>query len=236
MKRILLIALRKLIYIPYKWLKLCHYARHIHKYNEKSHYAMIKDIADLIISGGNIDIKVYGEENIPAENGFMLFPNHQGLFDGFAIVHACPAPFSVVYKTELKDIPFLKQLFACVQALPLERDNPKQGVLVIQRVSEEVKSGRNFMIFAEGTRSKNKNTLLDFKGGSFKSALKSRCPILPIALIDSYKVFDTKSAKPVTVQVHILKPITYDEYHHMKTTELASMVKEKIEKTIKTYS
>ena len=57
--------------------------------------------------GGNVKIDVHGEENIPAENGFMFFPNHQGLYDVLAVVEACPKPFSVVAKKEIANIPFL---------------------------------------------------------------------------------------------------------------------------------
>ena len=95
-----------------------------------------------------------------------------------------------------------------------------------------MKKGRNYLIFAEGTRSKNGNAVGTFKGGSFKSATKAQCPIVPVALIDSFKPFDTNSAKPVTVQVHFLKPLEYEEYKDMKTTEIASLVQERIQKTI----
>ncbi len=44
--------------------------------------------------GGNITVRAYGVENIPNENGFMFYPNHQGLYDVLAIVDACPTPFS----------------------------------------------------------------------------------------------------------------------------------------------
>ncbi len=47
--------------------------------------------------------------------------------------------------------------------------------------------------------------------------MKSHVPIIPIALIDSYKVFNSFHFGPVTMQVHYLKPIEYDEYKDMKT-------------------
>ena len=77
--------------------------------------------------------------------------------------------------------------------------------------------------------------LLPFKGGSFKAATKARCPIVPVALIDTYKAFDTGSIEPLTVQVHFLKPMYYDEYKDMKTTEIAAEVKRRVEETIKEY-
>ena len=163
----------------------------------------------------------------------MFFPNHQGLFDVLAIMHACPRPFSVVMKKEVQNIPFLKQVFACMKAYAIDRDDVRQSMQVILQVAKEVKEGRNYLIFPEGTRTKDPNNVHDFKGGSFKSATKAKCPIVPIALIDSYKSFDTKSIERVTVQVHILKPMLYEEYKDMKTVEIAAEVKSRIEKVIK---
>ena len=62
--------------------------------------------------------------------------------------------------------------------------------------------------------------------------MKAKCPIIPVAIIDSYKAFDTGSTENVNVQVHYLEPITYDEYKMLKTTEVAEIVKEKIKNTI----
>ena len=103
---------------------------------------------------------------------------------------------------------------------------------VIINVTKEVQKGRNYLIFAEGTRSKNGNRVGSFKGGSFKAATKARCPIVPVALIDSFKPFDTNTIRPVTVQVHFLKPLEYEEYKDMKTTEIAALVEKRIQSVI----
>lgn len=70
------------------------------------------------------------------------------------------------------------------------------------------------------------------KVGSFKAAIKAKCPIVPVALVDAFIPFDSNTIKPVTVQVHFLKPLYYDDYKHMKTTEIAEQVKERIQKAI----
>ena len=114
----------------------------------------------------------------------------------------------------------------------LDREDVRQAMKVISDVTNEVKNGRNYLIFAEGTRSKNGNEIQDFKGGSFKAATRARCPIVPVALIDSFKPFDTNTISPVTVQVHFLKPVYYEEYKNMKTHEIAEIVKKQIQKTI----
>lgn len=232
MKRILMMVIRNIILVPHMWIKLCYYASHVDKYTEEQRYKILKFIVLRANKGGNVTIDVYGKENIPDKNGFMFFPNHQGLYDVLAILEACPKPFSVVAKKEVENIQFLKQVFACMKAYMIDRDNVRQAMQVILDVSKEVKNGRNYLIFAEGTRSREGNKVQEFKGGSFKAATKAKCPIVPIALIDSFKPFDTNTISPVTVQVHFLTPLYYEDYKNMKTTEIAELVKERIQETI----
>lgn len=232
MKRILWMVFRNLFFVPVWWFKLCYYAAHADDYTEEQRYTMLKCIVRHANKGGSITIDAHGVENIPNEKGFIFYPNHQGLYDVLAVVDACPVPFSVVMKKEIQNVQFLKQVFACMKAYAIDREDIKQSMQVIIQVTKEVKSGRNFLIFAEGTRSRKGNQLMDFKGGSFKAATKAQCPIVPVALIDSFKSFDTNSIEPLTVQVHFLEPIRYEDYKDMKSTEIANEVKRRIEKVI----
>lgn len=224
---------RNIFLVPFMWIKLCYYASHVDKYPEEKRFAMLKFITSRANKGGNVTIEVHGEENIPEKDGFIFYPNHQGLYDVLAVAEACPRPFSVVAKKEVAEIQFLKQVFACMKAFIIDREDIKQSMQVIINVTKEVKAGRNYLIFAEGTRSKHGNHPQEFKGGSFKAAMKAKCPIIPVALIDSYKSFDTGSVKQVTVQVHFLTPMLYEEYQNMKSTEIAAEVKRRIEDTIR---
>lgn len=233
MKRIIMMVLKNILFVPWGWFMLSKYAANVDKYTEGERYALLKKIDHKANVGGNITVKSYGVENIPNENGFMFYPNHQGLYDVLAIMEVCPVPFSVVAKKEVGNVPFLKQVFSCMKAFLIDREDIKQSMQVIINVTKEVKAGRNYLIFAEGTRSKNGNHPQEFKGGSFKAAMKAKCPIVPVTLIDSYKAFDTGSAKMLNVQVHFLKPMEYEEYKDMKSTEIAAEVKRRIEETIR---
>ena len=232
MKRIIMMVLRNLFFVPYGWFMLNWYAGHVDDYPEEKRYALLKKIDRKANTGGNITIKSYGVENIPSENGFMFYPNHQGLYDVLAIIDTCPRLFSVVMKKELKDIFFLKQVFQIMGAYALDREDVRQAMKVIIDVSKEVEKGRNYLIFPEGTRSKNGNKIGTFKGGSFKAATKAKCPIVPVALINSFVPFDRNTIRPVTVQVHFLKPLEYEDYKEMKTTEIAALVEKQIQETI----
>ena len=232
MKRILMMVLRNIFVVPYGWILLCYRAAHVDKYSEENMYKFLTWIDRRANRGGNVHIDVHGIENLPEKDGFIFFPNHQGLYDVLAIIEACPRPFSVVAKKEVGKIPFLKQVFACMRAFLIDREDVRQAMQVIVDVAKEVQKGRNYLIFAEGTRSKNGNRVGSFKGGSFKSATRVRCPIVPVALIDSFKPFDTNTIKPVTVQVHFMKPLLYEEYKDMKTTEIAAEVQKRVQEKI----
>ena len=233
MNRIVTMVLRNLPIVPGAWFKLCHYANNTDKYPEEEKYRHIQYILQRAIQGGNVDLVVTGKENIPKENGFMLYANHQGMFDVLAIAGTCDNPIGAVLKKELYDIPFLHQIAVCTKSFAMDRENVRQSLTVIQNVTEEVKNGRNYLIFPEGTRSKLGNEMLEFHGGSFRCATKSKCPVVPIALVDSFKVLDQKGSKPVTVQLHYLKPIPYEEYKDMKPAELALLVRSRIEDKIR---
>ena len=92
------------------------------------------------------------------------------------------------------------------------------------------------MIYPEGTRSRNGNQMGEFHAGSFHAAVKAKCPIVPVACIDSYKVLDQKGSKPVSVQMHFLSPLTYEEYKEMKTPEIAALIKGRIAEVIERHT
>ena len=232
MNRILLMVLKNIWIVPGAYAKLCHYARHTDEYPEMEKYRHIQYILRRAVKGGNLTLEVTGTEHIPTEGSFLLYSNHQGLFDVLAIAATCDRPLGTVLKKELKDIPFLKQIVACTKSFAMDREDVRQSLTVIQSVIREVNSGRNYLIFPEGTRSKSTNDLLDFHGGSFRCATKTKRPVVPIALVDCYKVLDQKGSKPVTVQIHYLEPIYYEEYQNMKPAELAALARGRIQAKI----
>ena len=235
MYRIILMVVRLFYKVPYYLIRIWWLGTR-KNFDLEKNYAFIKKVTKAANRAGRVTIESYGVENIPKENGFIFFPNHQGMFDALVFLESCPVPFSVVYKKEVSNVILLKQVFRALHAIAIDREDIKQSLQVINQMTEEVKQGRNFLIFPEGTRSRDGNELGEFKGGSFKCAMKAKCPIVPVAIIDSYKAFDTGSTENVNVQVHYLEPITYDEYKMLKTTEVAKIVKEKIKNTIDNYT
>lgn len=220
---------------PFWFFKIWNWGRN-DKHTEKEKFELLRHVTTHANRAGRVTIAPYGLENLPKEPGYIMFPNHQGLFDVLGFLETSPQPFTVIMKKEVENVILLKQVRILLKGQCMDREDIRDSLRVINRMTEEVKAGRNYLIFPEGTRSGQGNNLLEFKGGSFKSAVNARCPIVPVAVIDSYKAFDTHSIRPVTVQIHYLSPLTFEEYQGMRTKEIASLVKARIEAAIVQYT
>ncbi len=236
MNRLLRMVLKNIHIVPGAYGRLCHYAKHTDEYPEKEKFDHIRYIMSRAIQAGNINLVVTGKENVPAEGGCLMYANHQGMFDVVALAAHTPVELGTVYKKEISNVPLLKQVYACTKSFAMDREDVRQSLTVIQAVTKEVAAGRKYVIFPEGTRSRNGNEMNEFHSGSFRCALKSKAPVVPLAFIDSFKVLDQKGSKPVSVQMHFLEPIYYEEYKDMKTVELAALVKARIQAAIDEHS
>ena len=219
---------------PYIVPKMRYSANHPEKYTEAQRYSLVHHVIYLMNKTGKITTKAYGLENLPKEGGYMMYPNHQGKYDVLGIMYTHKEPCTFVMDKMKSNTMLVREFVDLVQGKRLEKDNPRQGLTIINQVAKEVAEGRKYILFPEGGyKFNNKNKVCDFKAGSFKIALKSKTPIIPIALIDSYKVFNSFHIGPITTSVHYLEPIYYEEYKNMKTQEIASLVKQRIEEKIR---
>ncbi|WP_167955760.1 lysophospholipid acyltransferase family protein [Anaerosporobacter faecicola] len=232
MRRIVLMALRNFFIFPFWFYRICKYGNHPEKYDANTRYSYLSKITKRINKTGRVKIECTGLENLPKETGYILFPNHQGLFDALAFLETHERPFATISKKEVQNVFLVKQVFRLLHCIMIDREDVKQAMMVIREVAKEAENGRNFILFAEGTRSKNGNHIGEFKAGSFKSAYYAKCPIVPVALLDSYKVFDTHSLKKVTVQIHYLEPLYYEDYKDLKTHDIAKIVEKRITEAI----
>lgn len=196
---------------------------------EKERYDHVRYIVSLMHKKGHIRTKAFGVENLPDEGGYVMYPNHQGKYDAYGIVGVHDKPCTVVMDREKSYYVLIDEIIRTLNGKRMDIHNPRQGLRVINEMAEEVAQGRRYIIFPEGGYAPDqKNTLGEFKPGSFKAAVKAQAPIVPVALYDSWKVFNSWQITPVTSQVHFLEPIHYEQYRDMKTTEIAALVKERI--------
>ncbi len=237
MLRFLYVIFMNLFRAPYMIPKMRYQANHPEKYSEQKRYALVQHAITLMKRSGRIRTKAYGEENLPKDGGYIMYPNHQGKYDALGIMITHKNPCSFVMDKVKSHMILTSEIVDLVQGKRLDRKDVRKALPVLNEVTEEVKHGRKYIIFPEGDYVfNNHNRLSSFKAGSFKCALQSKVPIVPVALIDSYRVFNSFSFGKVTTQVHYLKPLLYEEYKNLKTVEIAKIVQERIEQVIEEYS
>ena len=187
------------------------------KYNEEYRYRFAQKMIEVIKKNGKIHTKVFGKEKLPQEGGYVMYPNHQGKYDALGIIAAHEAPCSFLMDKKKSYSLFVNEIVQLCGAGRLDKDDPKAQVKMISDVTKRVKDGKKYIIFPEGGYD---NRIQKFMPGSFKCSLRAKTPIVPVLLIDSYRVFGENSLKPVTTQIHFLEPILYEEYNELNTTEM----------------
>ncbi|MBQ1850050.1 MAG: 1-acyl-sn-glycerol-3-phosphate acyltransferase [Lachnospiraceae bacterium] len=222
--------------IIYYVVKIRLMMRHAEKYSEKYRYGVARNMVNITMWGSRVKAKGYGLENLPKEGGYIMYPNHQGKFDALGIVHFHDEPCSIVMDLKRSKMVLTNEFIDVLDGLRIDRDNLREQLRCMRTMADRVKAGGKFILFPEGGYNRNGNNLQEFLPGAFKAALWSKMPIVPVAVVDSYKAFDYNSLKKVTAQIHFLKPMYYEEYKDMSTKEIAECVKarirEKMEKVL----
>lgn len=144
------------------------------------------------ISG--VKLTVIGEENVPRDEPVLYIGNHRSFFDVVVTYARCPGLTGYIAKDGVNKVPIFRIWMKRLHCIFLKRDDMKEGLKVILKAIEYVKSGISICIFPEGTRNKdrdNPTSLLPFKEGSFKIASKTGCKIVPMALIGTADILES---------------------------------------------
>lgn len=232
MKRILFLIIRLLYRIPGWLLKIRYYNKHLEETSFEERFDFGQKMIRKINSKSRVKIHCYGVEKLPVEQGYLIAPNHQGLFDALILFETHDKPFKAIVKEELMNVFVLGKVLKMLQFEAMDRQNLRSSMKIIKKATHEMSAGRNYVIFPEGTRCRKQNQMLEFKGGTFKTVIDAKKPIVPVALIDCYKVFDNNTIAPVDAQIHYLEPLYYDDYKDMNSTEIAHDVQARIAKCI----
>ena len=182
-------------------------------------------------------VTVIGEENVPKDTPVLYIGNHRSYFDILLTYSRCPIRTGYIAKKEMEKIPLLSTWMKYLHCLFLDRKDIKQGLKTILAAVDKVKSGISICIFPEGTRNKNASDLdmLPFHEGSFKIAVKAKCPIIPIAMNNTSEIFEAHlpKIKPCHVVIEYCKPIYTDELDKEDKKHLGAYTQNIILETIR---
>ena len=214
--RIIIVGIFVLIFVIFS-LPLFFIEWIIGKFNmeakQKSSLAIIKWVFKVILFLSGVKLTVIGEENVPRDTAVMYVGNHHSIFDVIVTYTRVPGLTGFVAKKEIEKVPVLHKWMCHLNCLFLDRKDLRAGAKMIIDAVHKIKSGVSIFIFPEGTRSKDENVTLPFHDGSFKIATKSGCPIVPVVLTNTNRIFEDHSPwiKATHVTLEYCKPVILSE-------------------------
>jgi 1-acyl-sn-glycerol-3-phosphate acyltransferase len=160
-------------------------------------YARLVGNADLVYRVGvwgckfalwlaGVRLEVHGREKIPTGRAVVYMPNHQSNCDPPAVI-AIVAPVVGLVKKEFFRIPVLGRAMLQVGFIPVDRKSRAHAVQAIEAAVKSLAAGRSFMVFPEGTRSRD-GRLQPLKKGAFVMAIQAQVPIVPISVSGSSRI------------------------------------------------
>ena len=173
--------------------------------------AIIQTYVKLLLFVCGVKVTRIGSERIPRDTAVLFTPNHRGMFDILTTLAYAPTLPAYISKKEWRKIPLLSWWITWMHGFYLDRENVRDGLKVILAAIEAVKNGTSVTVFPEGTRNRGEDErqLLPFHEGTFKIATKSGCPIVPVAISHTSRVFEDQFPKvrPTHVILEYGEPI-----------------------------
>lgn len=178
--------------------------------------------SSLILLIAGIKVKVIGRENLPKKQGILYVANHKSLIDPIIIFNATKkASWPCAKKEVYNDMPYLRYPLKMLHTMYIDRENDRNSLKEILRGIKELKKGQGVLIFPEGgIKSRESEQMVALRSGSYKLAFKSEATIVPMAIVGNSKLGNRSVFSKRKVTVHILKPLTYDEYKDMTTHDV----------------
>lgn len=176
-------------------------------------------------------LRVEGNSLLPANEAFILAPNHLSTLDAFILLAAVKNEYYTIGKMELFKNPILKFFIIRLNAIPVNRNGFCRQTL--KMAIEILRQKKIVAIFPEGYISKN-GTLGRFKSGVARLAIEAKVPIIPVAIIGSNRLLPLgkKIPRPHRVIVKFGKPIYVDNYEQGSNHKLMIDLTEKVKQQI----
>ena len=169
--------------------------------------------------------QIIGRENVPLQGGMIMAANHLSNWDPPMAGAYMPRPVAYMAKEELFKPALAGAIIRNLYAFPVKRGAADRGA--IKTALGILKQGLCLGVFPEGTRNKT-GKLGKAESGAALLAAMSKAPVVPTAIINTNKIFQSGSLFP-QVKVIFGEPIYFEGKHNDKEA-LAAFSKKIMEK------
>ena len=180
-----------------------------------------------------IPFSLRGWDQLPEEiregrQSVIFMSNHESQMDPPILVAALPVPAVYIAKKELKYVPFIGWAGWAAGVIFIDRGDRERAIRSIHDAAQQIRGGKNVVIFPEGTRSRA-GQMLPFKKGGFALAQDAGVPIIPMATVGGFHVLSSGSLRirPGRYTLLMGKPIHPSD--HPDRDSLMKEVRQRIE-------
>lgn len=155
----------------------------------------------------------------------IYIANHKSYLDIFLIAAILPGKLKYLGKAEVFNWPLIGWLGKISGQIPVQRESKESRANSYNLMVESLEKGYSIILFPEGGWKNNHDkispnpynfekdkTLQNFRNGAFRLAIDTKCPIVPIVLLNAQKRFSdlTMSIVPGLADIHVFSPIKPD--------------------------
>jgi len=193
--------------------------------------------AKIALLSTGVKVKVEGLEQIQGKGPYIFMSNHQGGYDIFALHGHLPFDFKWLAKKELFSIPFFGWTLTAAGYISIDRKGSRDTVRAMNEAAQKIQDGMSVVIFPEGSRSPD-GLIQPFKKGGFTLAIKSKVPIIPVAIVGSREIMPKgkMTVNPGKITIRIGPTIETRELSLQDWKALMGKVAESISKDFQSIS
>lgn len=223
---VMLYALTVLV-ITLPYLLFVHFSKNRWRLADRYVRGLVRSI--LFLLGVRIDIRGQALRRGPS----LFVANHTSNVDVAAAIATLPSPKGFVAKIEMKKIPILAWWMKEIGCVFIDRDNLRQQVRELRQAQDNLTAGLSYMIFPEGTRSRE-HALLEFKPGAFRMATKTNTPIQPIGFSGMDRIMKKGSPLifPGRVIINVGAAVTDTECYDKDSAELTRILRAEVRRLV----
>jgi 1-acyl-sn-glycerol-3-phosphate acyltransferase len=177
-----------------------------------------------------IKLEVSGLDGLDPRTAYIFMSNHLSVLDGPLLMAYLGRPCRVILKKSILRVPVLGTGMRYVGFVPVDRKRAKGGMKSIALAARLIEErGYSFLIFPEGTRSRDGNVQA-FRRGGFFLALASRAPIVPVTVRGTFELMPKGQlyARKGTVRICFHAPVPVEGFTRDNLDGLMDKVREAV--------
>jgi len=171
-----------------------------HPYASKLNYAW----ARLFFWFSFLPLPIVGKTNIPKGKPCVYCANHTSWLDIIAMGLVVEGDYKFMGKDSLAKVPLFGAMFSKLHIM-VNRESKISSLRAFLKAKEALRQGQSIIIFPEGGIKGEPPYLSVFKDGAFRLAIEAQVAIVPVTLLDNWKIMDKKFQTawyPAKIMVH----------------------------------